>query len=251
MGKTDITLLDIPCALSVPISLNTWRVRLALNYKKLEYSTQWVESSAIEATCRSIGLPPTGTKRDGSPHYTLPAIIDRTNPDRPVLLSDSIPILEYLDKTYPDTELFPKHTRSFQSLFMQFVMPKLMAVAPDLVVGALLRSKTPNEQPHYRRRMEAAYGKPFEDLEKRGPEREAVYRSLEQTFTSLKTAMDKNEDGEFLSGGQVLAIDLVFAAYLIWLQRLSPDEIWPRIVSWDNGRWERYLDNFKDWMTVV
>ncbi|KAF4610053.1 hypothetical protein D9613_010662 [Agrocybe pediades] len=234
MGKTDITLLDIPCALSVPISLNTWRVRLALNYKKLEYSTQWVESSAIEATCRFIGLPPTGTKRDGSPHYTLPAIIDRTNPDRPVLLSDSIPILE-----------------SFQSLFMQFVMPKLMAVAPDLVVGALLLSKTPNEQPHYRRRMEAAYGKPFEDLEKRGPEREAVYRSLEQTFTSLKTAMDKNEDGEFLSGGQVLAIDLVFAAYLIWLQRLSPDEIWPRIVSWDNGRWERYLDNFKDWMTVV
>jgi len=213
-----------------------------------------VKSSAIEETCKALAIPPTGVKPDGSPHYTLPAIIDRTKAESPVHISDSRPIIEYLEKTYPargsqSSELFPKHAESFQSLFMDFVMPKLMVIAPDLVVKALYRSKTLDEQLPFLHRMERLHGKPFDELEKQGEERIAVYRSLEQSLTSLKTTLDQSE-GEFLTGNQVIFSDLVLAAWLIWLRWLSPDDIWPRIAVWNDGRWVQYVRNFEQWMSV-
>ena len=56
--------------------------RIALNYKRLPYRTEWVEYPDIEATLRAIGGAPTAkvSLNDGSggkkDHYTLPAIHD-------------------------------------------------------------------------------------------------------------------------------------------------------------------------------
>ena len=73
---------------------------------------EWITFPEIEAVCKSIGAPPTMTKKDGRPHYTVPFM--KIEPcagssDPVVVLSDSLKIAEYLEKTFPDPEhpLFP------------------------------------------------------------------------------------------------------------------------------------------------
>lgn len=228
-------------------------LRLALNYKKLSYRTQWIPTTDIEKVTKPLGIRPTGVKPNGSPHWTLPAIVDRTDPSHPVFLSDSMPIVEYLENTYPSSpgaELFPANTKSFQVVVMQFVMPNLQGIVPDLALSAMYSAKSPAEQIDFRTRMEARYKKPFESIEKQGAEREAAFKGLEQNLAMLSIAFDQNNEGNFLMGHQVSFADFAIAAWLIMLKVASPDDIWIRIIELDGGRWKRYLEGFHDWMMV-
>ncbi|PPQ81465.1 hypothetical protein CVT26_011542 [Gymnopilus dilepis] len=242
---TDIILLDIPTNKGIPTSPSTWR--------KLNYRTQWVCTTDIENTCKPLGMLPTGFKPDGSPHYTLPAIIDLTDPSRPVYMSDSMPIVEYLERTYPSPpgqELFPPNTFPFQVILTQFVMPKFHAIVPNLLLSGMYAAKSPEEQADLRRRMEARFKMSFENIEKRGAERELAFKGLEQDLKMLSAAFDRNHEGIFLLGRQVSFADFTIAAWLIMLKVASPDDMWARVSRLDGGRWKRYLDNFHDWMTV-
>lgn len=226
---------------------------MALNYKGLNYRTQWVHSSEIEATCKPLGVLPTGVKPNGQPQYTLPAIIDRTDPSKPVILSDSIPIIEYLESAYPPapgTELFPEGTKAFQVLVVQFVVIRLLTFVPKLAMNGMYRSKPPSERQNLRERKEAQFKKPLEDIEVKGAEREATWKELEQTMKFIQDAFDRNESGVFLMGHQVSCADFALCATLIFFKDLSPDDLWAGIASWDGGRWERYMDAFKDWRAV-
>ena len=228
-------------------------LRFTLNYKGLNYRTQWVHTSDIEATCKPLGILPTGVKPNGQPHYTLPAIIDRTNPSNPVFLSNSIPIIEYLESAYPaapGTELFPGGTKAFQVLIVQFVVIKLLDFVPKLAMGAMYRSKLPSDQQSVRARFEARYRKPLEEVEEKGAEREATWKELEQTMKFVQDAFDRNESGVFLMGHQVSCADFALCGAFIFFKEISPDDLWAGIASWDGGRWERYVDAFKDWMVV-
>ena len=228
-------------------------LRFALNYKGLNYRTQWVSVPDIEATCKPLGILPTGVKPNGQPHYTLPAIIDRTDPLNPVFLSNSIPIIEYLESTYPSapgTELFPGGTKAFQVLVVQFVVIKVFTFVSKLAMEALYRSKPPSERQILRARIEARHGKPLEEVEVKGAEREAAWKELEQTMKFVQDAFNHNESGVFLMGDQVSCADFALCGALIFFKEISPDDLWAGIASWDGGRWERYVDAFKDWMAV-
>lgn len=228
-------------------------LRLALNYKGLNYRTQWVHVSAIEATCKPLGILPTGVKPNGQPQYTLPAIIDRTDPSNPVILSNSIPIIEYLESAYPPapgTELFPGGTKAFQALVVQFVVIKLLTFVSKLAMSAMYRSKPPSEQQNLRTRIEARFGKPLEEVEAKGAAREETWKELEQTMKFVQDAFDHNESGAFLMGHQVSCADFALCAALIFFKEISPDDLWAGVASWDGGRWVRYVDAFKDWMAV-
>ncbi|KAH9475896.1 Glutathione S-transferase-like protein ustS [Psilocybe cubensis] len=251
---TDIILYDIRTALSVPTSPNTWKVRLVLNYKKLQYRTEWCSTTAIEATCKPLGIPPTGIKPDGTPHFTLPAIIDRTDPSHPIYLSDSLPIIEYLENTYPSApgrELFPAHTKAFQSIFNNFVMPALFLSLQELGISALYNAKLPGDKTDFEARILARTGKHWKSLEKQGAEREAAFSKLKGTLTMLKTACDKSGEGEYLTDGQVSFADLALCAWFITIKTTSKNDIWARIVTWDDGKWARYVHSFQEWMTVI
>jgi len=227
--------------------------RFALNYKGLNYRTQWVNISAIESTCKPLGILPTGVKPNGQPHYTLPAIIDRTDPSNPVILSNSIPIIEYLESTYPPapgTELFPGGTKAFQVIVIQFVVLKLLTFVSKLAMNDMYRSKSPEDQVNLRARIQARFGKPLEEVELKGAEREATWKELEQIMKTVEDAFKENKSGPFLMGDQVSCADFALCGTLIFFKEISPDGLWAGVGSWDGGRWERYLDAFKGWMAV-
>ncbi|EGN93794.1 hypothetical protein SERLA73DRAFT_144791, partial [Serpula lacrymans var. lacrymans S7.3] len=106
-----IILYDIPSTMpGKAFSSNTLKVRYCLGYKGLVFKTVWIEAPDIEERMKVIGAKPTRVKSDGSDFYTLPVIED---PSTGAIVSDSLVIVEYLDKTYASTPaVLPPDTRA-------------------------------------------------------------------------------------------------------------------------------------------
>jgi glutathione S-transferase len=87
---------------------------LALNIKGVSYTTVFIEFPDIEARLKAAGVPPNGTRADGTLIYTLPALVD---PNTGAAIADSQNIAEYLDKQYPGAgalTFFPPGSRTVQ-----------------------------------------------------------------------------------------------------------------------------------------
>ncbi|KAK3814326.1 MAG: glutathione S-transferase [Benniella sp.] len=97
MSTTDNITADVPVLYSYFRSSCSWRVRIALNLKKIEYKYQPVNLMK--------GEQKTDEYRKISPFGYVPAYVDNKSGKT---LIESISILEYLDEIYPETPLLPK-----------------------------------------------------------------------------------------------------------------------------------------------
>ncbi|EIW74228.1 hypothetical protein CONPUDRAFT_26636, partial [Coniophora puteana RWD-64-598 SS2] len=83
-----------------------------LSYKRIPFTTQWLEYPSIAPTMKSLGadpLVPASRSSNGEPFYTLPVIYD---PNHDKYVTDSFAIAQYLNNVYPTPgrELFPEGT---------------------------------------------------------------------------------------------------------------------------------------------
>ncbi|KAF9264413.1 hypothetical protein L218DRAFT_900681, partial [Marasmius fiardii PR-910] len=114
------------------------KVILALNYKRLPFKVSTIEDSTIESVAKSVGAPPTATRPDGSPKYTVPFIHDSTTGKS---VSDSLLISVYLDEAYPDTpKLVPEGTRVLQSVFIDTFGAKVSKILGPIFFPHFLRT---------------------------------------------------------------------------------------------------------------
>ncbi|KAF9465917.1 hypothetical protein BDZ94DRAFT_276696 [Collybia nuda] len=251
--KTKITFLDIPTRVSNPTSLNTWKVRLVLNFKGLQYETRWVPSADIQSVCKSLNIPPTGTKPTGDPHYTLPAIIDYTrSSSNPEIISDSTPIIQYLEHTYPSPshKLFPAGMEAEYRAFETFLLQDIMKHAPSLWFVDTLNAKSPRDQADFRARIEGRFGKKFEEIELQGAEREAAWKDVERALGSLSNFFPGGKGKKYLTGDVVSFPDFALCGFLLFIKNISPDDGWQRIASLEDGKWDGYVEAFGGWMAV-
>ncbi|KAG2353592.1 hypothetical protein BDR07DRAFT_1432771 [Suillus spraguei] len=254
MAVTKIILLDIPTVLPVSTSPNTWKVRLTLNYKELAYGTKWVETTDIESVCKSLGIPPTDALPDGTPKYTLPALIDNTFTP-PAFLSDSTPIIEYLERTYPDPDssraLYQPASRALHALFEYHVAQSITTQLLPVMVMHMYDKKTPRDRIHFRQRIEATLAKKLEDIELKGKDREEHWKKLERAFDLLAASMEtRSGAGELFTGPNLSLADCTLGGLLLALRYDSPDEAWMKISSWSNGKWSRYMAALLKWTSV-
>ncbi|KAJ7579329.1 glutathione S-transferase [Mycena floridula] len=213
MSSTTLVFYDlISEAPGKAFSPNTWKVRLALNYKAIPYITVWVETCEVEAKAKEIGAKPTSEQSDGSPLYTVPMIFD---PKTGEVVADSILIMEYLDSHYPDTpKLDAKGTLQngfriglFSEVFtlLQFIYPKIQT---------MLRS-----------------------------EKDRIYAEgrIQQIFG--KTA-PRNSGQLLIMGDRISGLDFEVAALFLCARCVwgAESEEWKEIASWNNGRWAKLLD---------
>ena len=254
-------------------------LRFVLNFKRLAYTTRWTPTSLATQTCIENGIPASGTKSDGGPHYTLPALIDYTPQlheasAEPVRLSDSTRIIEYLEKAYPEAsfpapgagddyphsrELFPARSRALHALVEHHVQNVLKPPLYDLFTLALYDTKLPIDQVDYAIRKPKSRGlEQLEDLQVHGEaEREKVWAKLRAAFKVLAQAAEagekfyeseKRDKVERFANGipvfQPLGVtyaDFAVTAVLMMIRNISRDEAWKRVKVWDGGRWERLL----------
>jgi len=248
-----ITFYDIPSKTveGIAWSPNTWKTRLALNFKGVPYKTVWVEYPDIEALSKEIGAAPTGVKKDGSPSYTLPAIYD---PKTKKVISDSQDIAEYLDATYPSEPLlFPPGTVAlqiaFQEAFTATALPSFFA--PMLQEsGFVLNEKS---AVYFRQTREAMYGKPLEQFSPVGPTRDGDWKKVEQGFSVVAGWLKRNGGGLYVMGDTPSYADLNILAFLFWVKsvRGANSSDWKNIQTWDNGTWGKLIKAFDQYTAIL
>jgi glutathione S-transferase len=237
-----ITLFDIPSHLPNKHSSSpfTWRIRLALNYKGIPYTTQWVPTYDIKTVCEANGLPPTETTSDGSPFYTLPAIIDSTDPNNIVRISDSHAIAEYLDKTYPDHPLNPNDARTKE--VAQYVVKNIFPPLSPLFFAEYKNVAPERLLAHYAEVCKTRYKTTLEAIASKAgspgsKEREGLWEALHEGLKGVGF----EEAGPWLDGGENPTYkDFIVVAALANFYLSSRDtEGWSRLMLWDGGKWKR------------
>ncbi|KAF9043786.1 hypothetical protein BDZ89DRAFT_216347 [Hymenopellis radicata] len=234
-----ITLYDLPS--TVPgnaWSPSTWIVRYALNIKNIPHKTKWVNYPEIEPACKEIGAAPTGVKPDGSPHYTVPVIHDDSTGS---VISESVVILEYLDKRYPDTStLLPPGTKALHLAFRDAAASHIKPLRQFIITPSYYTMTPPNK---------AYYDKRFagispDSLLPQGAQKVEEWAKAQEALGKIAAWMGPED--KYVMGDEVSYADILTAAFLRWA-RVSwgeDSQEWKDVMSWHNNRWGRLMAEF-------
>lgn len=221
-----------------------WYHRFALNIKGLNYKTEWVEYPDIEALYQKLNLPAKLHYKDGTPYHCLPVIHD---PSTNTTLCESFEIIQYLDKTYPDTPtIIPNELAPLYECFIYAFLPTLQVPLWNCVVLAVCEHLNPRSQEYFRRTREADEGKKLEDIAG-----EKEWLETEQAFGKVLKWLDKGGEGrELFLGDKISFPDLQLVGCLLWAKVSLGEESegWKRICSWHGGRWKRIHDRLTPFM---
>lgn len=201
-----------------------------------------MEYPDIARVCKEIGAEPTGT-RDGEPLYTVPVIHD---PTTGTTLSDSGRIAEYLDATYPDTHvLFPKGTRLLQYAFKD-AYPSGISIVRKFTIPATYFILNTVSAEFFKRTRETPGWKKIEEWTPTGKEREDDWKKVEAGFSIVDGWFQKHGEGKYLMGESICFADIVLAGELMYIKTVLGEKSreWQDISSWNDGRWEAFLDGF-------
>ncbi|KAF8994800.1 hypothetical protein BDQ17DRAFT_1251334, partial [Cyathus striatus] len=59
-------------------------------------------------------------------------------------------------------------------------------------------------------------------------------------------------EGSFVMGEKPMFVDFAVASMFVFIRTVTGEsEVWKDIVSWQGGRWEKLLDDLKEWEVVV
>ncbi|PBK68675.1 hypothetical protein ARMSODRAFT_957707 [Armillaria solidipes] len=248
MSSKLITLYDFPTKLpDAPGSPTTWRVRYSLNMKKLPHQTVFVELPDIEPLAKRIGAAPTGTRRDGvTPLYTVPIIHDHATG---AVVSESAAIAAYLDKTYPSgPTLVPAGTMPLQLAFRDAVSDVFSAFRGFIIEGMKpnLNDRTVELWKERLAEQGINLDAPFDG------EKEQVWEKALAGFAKLDKWFEGNE-GPFIMGSEPCFADAVLGAFLRHSRaNLGKDsKEWKDIVSWNGGKWVKYLESLAPYETIL
>ncbi|KAF8997165.1 hypothetical protein BDQ17DRAFT_1411488 [Cyathus striatus] len=209
----------------------TWKVRFILNYKNLPYKTVYVEFPNIEETSKKLGIPPTSTKKDGSPYYTLPTIYDSSTNKA---LADSLRIAQYLDATYPDTPaVVMKGTEVLSLAYVDMFYGKFAPLYMCLL-KPVEKTVTPRSAEYLSRR--SFFGKTWAELMMLTKEdEEEGLKKVKEALTSIdgwfKSA---GQEGNFIMGEKPMFVDFAVATGV-------ESDVWKEIITWQGKRWGGFL----------
>ncbi|KAF6744480.1 hypothetical protein DFP72DRAFT_928841, partial [Ephemerocybe angulata] len=241
-----------------------WKIRFALNMKDIEHQTHWIPFSKVAKVLEQQGIP---RSTEAPVHYgngrTVPALYDSSTG---IKMSDSRPILAYLDATYtnsPKLLIRPKGDAQLETLVadafnpswgIPFAMmrPIWTLMGPKIVLEGFDGEDAVN----YRPRVEEALKMTVEDFvhDKVGQERyrheaREAFRAADEWLGRAR----KLHGGRWALGDAITLADIELGTALVFIASIlgEKDELWVEIVSgWDGGRWGTYWDLIKQYRQV-
>ena len=181
-------------------SLFSWRARMALKHKGLDFETVPVRLSDKKAIEFSGGK-------------TVPVIRDGE-----AVIRDSWQIAEYLERTYPGRPLFPGGA----GLFLTFNLWVDRVVVPAMlpVVAADIHERVdPADQDYFRQSMEKVLKKP---LEQARSEREEALARLQRAVDPVQAALKRKPH---VSGPAPAYADYALFSVFQWARVMSPGDV--------------------------
>lgn len=234
--------------------------RYTLNIKGIPYRTVWVEYPDVEALCKKIGAPPTGTRTDGSSLYTLPTIYD---PNTEQAISDSAAITRYLDKTYPSKGpiLIPPETDALHAAFQTAFLSSTFITATfakgpfgPIILPPTCAVLNPRSDEYFRRERGDVFG-PLDELAPFGSEKRAGHwKDLGKVYSMFAGWLGTDVYGKerlfFMGGEGICYADVTLAGFFKSMQKVLPTEEWDDLTAWDGGRWARFVEKFQPYEAV-
>lgn len=200
---------------------------------------------------RKIGAPPTERRADGSPKYTLPALYD---PNTRTAVAESAAIARYLDRAYPDTHrVIPAEADALHAAFDAAFLALSLAHLVPLIVPEVPAHLRPRSEAYFRATREVELGAPLQDVAPPGPKREGHWAGLRGVFgTFAQWLRADGTEKPFFLGESIGYADVVLASFVLCFRILHGEdsEEWAEIKSWDEGRWVRLVDAFKQFEAV-
>ncbi|CAG9976198.1 unnamed protein product [Clonostachys byssicola] len=232
-----ITFFDIPTKEPKTCwSFNTWRVRLILNYKGLDYKTEWIEYPDLKPTFEPH-LPP---NEMAGGIYTAPTI---RLPDGTYVM-DSKHISALLEERHPepsihlDPELYARLIEQLKG-----GMGSLTTVYVTQVPARLLSERSVE---FFKRTREEMLGMTLEEYAKSVPRDEAFAKAA--PYLQKITGMLQEKEGPFFKGEQASYTDFVWAGVLLFF-KVQGDETFEDFMKSTGDRTvhEKFLEALSPW----
>ncbi|CAO2650788.1 Nn.00g020800.m01.CDS01 [Neocucurbitaria sp. VM-36] len=236
--SSQVVLYDLPSQQGTSWSLNPWKTRMILNFKGIDYKTEWIEYPDLAPTLKSFGLPPNDKNAPGYfADYSSPAI---RYPDGTYGM-DSWLIAQELEKRYPSPSLHfhnpiavqaQGHVDKLKEALILHLIPKV----PSLL-------NKPSADYYYETR-EKSFGAPLQEVERKS----ATEECWENAKGPAKEAGDllRQNGGPFFSGESVSYADFIFVSFLHCMRRVSSD-LFERTLALDSA-FPKVYEASKQWL---
>ncbi|KAI1338730.1 thioredoxin-like protein [Xylariaceae sp. FL0016] len=234
MATNKITLFDIPSKAPLQTwSYNTWKTRFVLNFKGLDYQTEWLEYPEIKP--RLMDHFP-----NDKDEFTVPTIM---MPDDSYVM-DSMVISQLLEKNHPEPSLHLDSPYTQRVRDQMVKSQSLRGIYIPLVVKRLLNDC--NHEYWHRTRSEW-FGMPLDQYEKEHGGEFAFSRS-DEYLSNITALLRENEDGPFFMGKTVSYADFYWAGFLLFFERLG-DDVFQRLLkgTGDGEIHLKLLEGVKPW----
>jgi len=200
-------------------SLFSWRTRMALKHKGLEFESQPVAMSDKAAIAFSGGK-------------TVPVIKDGET-----VVRDSWKIAEHLEERYPNKpSLFGGAIgRGVTQTFNTWVDRAIVPAAMPVIVADVHERVDPADEQYFRRQFEGFLKSTLEEARSRAPQAEA---RLKQALAPLEAVLKRQP---FVSGAAPAYADYILFSVLQWARVMSPRVIFDTSHTLYDWR-ERILD---------
>ncbi|KAG2030524.1 hypothetical protein BDR03DRAFT_878120 [Suillus americanus] len=210
-------------------SPNPAKTRFILSYKDIPFVTMWVEYSDIHIAMKSIGAKPI-KRRDGSEVCTVPVLSD---PNTGALITDSLEIASYLEKTYPEKPIFPNNSepliRAFDSAYLSLTLPGFKPLFLRTI-----EALSPASAKFFIGVRSVDVPLPWD------VNFDANWKILEKGYNTAYEWYQKTE-GRWIMGDTFSYADIIVACQLLWYKRVLKEDEWARISSWHGGKWAQVL----------
>ncbi|KAK7963602.1 hypothetical protein PG996_008703 [Apiospora saccharicola] len=234
MPANQITMFDLPsqgrCACW---SLNPWKTRMNLNFKGVDYKTEWLEYPDIKPRFeKHFQLP------EGKPNYTIPTVILPGG----TYLEDSLAIAKKLEELYPEPALAGIETPAYDRLAKDLLPGILGDLRP--IYFSLLPERVLNQASYEywqtTRAVAMGLGKRPDELT--DADRDEAWAKLAESgkLKQVTALLAVNEDkGPLFEGKEVSFVDFAWAGFLIFWKRIGEAE-YEKILELTGGK-ERHL----------
>ena len=238
---SEIILVDLPSKGSSPHcwSLNPWKARASLNYKKLPYKTEWVEYPDLASTLSSRGV----AKNDGTAAYTDYSSPAAKMPDGSWIM-DSRKIAEALDQLQPQPSLHMDKgdvidkTQATALAVHQALATNIMPRVPGLL--------SPRSAEYFHETRSKRFGMSLEEFGKSEKSGETAWKNAAPHIEKLGELLKENK-GPYILGEDVSFADLIVGGMFVFWKRLDRDgDLYGRLLGMDEafGKYFEAIEKF-------
>jgi len=227
--------------------------RLALNYKKLDYKTEWLEYPDVEPTLKNQSVPSSLIHHLSHPLNTIP----RSVPPRTEGFAYTIPTVRLVSGTYINdsraiaTALETAHP-SPSLLLDSPMLPRMEAalgavmahLAAELLPGVPGALLNPPSEEYFQRTRAQRFGMPLAQL-KADKGGEGAWKAAEEPLRGM-AALLKERGGPFCEGEEVSYADFVAVSFLQFVRRIEEKDF-DRVCKLDEA-FAKVYEASKEWL---